>query len=131
MIGYYCLSPTGRDFFYLPHNLFVYTNSRTPEVNYKFEPEVLKRINSAIVDGRLNRKRLEDREWDIHEVEVPDRLLDRFRRVCFHNSNPQKWLKVALDIFNFVEDNYITLIEGDYDDLDDLDDREDPPCSEF
>jgi hypothetical protein len=105
MQGYFCISSTGREFLYLPFNLLVYDSLKNNNLKFCWDPEILAKITLLLKEGKLNRERLEDRAWDIYEIDVPDKFVKKFRYLC-EKKNKKKCSNLASRIFNWIEDNY-------------------------
>ncbi len=111
MQGYFCISSTGREFLYLPFNLFGYNSLRSYDLNFLWEPDVLAKITLLLKEGKLSRERLEDKSWEIHEVDIPDKFVKKFRRLCEKKSQ-KRCLNLASRIFSWIEDSYDSMEMG-------------------
>ncbi len=86
--------------FYAPLNFLAWSNDGE-KFTYKWDPNMLKNLNS-----NLNRRKLEERGWEIHETEVPDSSIKKLHELCFEKT-PKK-----SKIEKLIEDIIYTSIES-------------------
>ncbi|MDD5193026.1 MAG: hypothetical protein PHF67_00400 [Candidatus Nanoarchaeia archaeon] len=137
MRGYFCESNTGRYFLYVPFNLFAYDSLTRNEVNFRFDPSFLARMTLLLKEGKISREILEERNWDVYVVDIPDKRLKKLRKLCSKGKKMEKILKVSESIFRYCEDEFDEVnelesaCEDEYDDVEDYTDdwwkRGDPP----
>ena len=100
MRGYYCVSPGDREFVFVPFVLFSYCpNSRKPVHNW--DENTLENLTLAIKEGKITAERLEDRGWEVHEIEIPKKMIKKFRDFCFKRESEKSINKKADRIFDF------------------------------
>jgi hypothetical protein len=114
MISYFCISNTSREFLYVPFNLLAYNSIRCCDLNFHWDPDVLAKLTLLLKEGKLGRERLENLGWEIYDINIPDILIKKFRGFCQKCKSERKILNLASRIFNWAEDSYDIIEEGDF-----------------
>lgn len=98
MKGYYCVTASKKEFFYVPSVLF--------EVNcplfsrFYFNPSTLENLTLAVKEGRLSRERLEKKGWKVEEVGIPKEFIIDF--INFSRRRHEQKKDTAIDIMRFM-----------------------------
>ena len=112
-------SKEGKEIYYIP-SVLVSTICRG-EVDHLYHPNLLETMNLSIINGKITRNSLEERNWEVWEVDVPDNTIRKFANAF---SNPDEdVLKVKCDRFlSYVLERFQNIIHDNEDDEDYKDD---------
>lgn len=126
------MSKMGRDILWVPSCLAGYYSYKTDKFILR-TPTLLENLNIARIEGRLNKWRLEDKNWDIYEIDIPEIFINDFMRACDKGKKKKRKNKARV-IFDLAEDmvgkidydlGYIEDLENYDDEGDDEDEKED------
>jgi len=105
MKAYYCISKRDREFLYIPFVLFSYCSADSIYVTHRWDKEILSKLTLMIREGKLTKNKLEDSQWSVEEIDIPDRIIEKFTDSCFRRKKEQRLITKADRIFNWVQDH--------------------------
>lgn len=120
MRAYYFIGPTGSEFLYIPLTLFSYRHIKDYDPRHNFAPEVLKKFDRAVLDGRINKYSLEKRDWKLEMMDIPDKMVNDFTNSCFRRRSKRRLNNRASMIFNWAFGHSKLAVESGLRDSDDV-----------
>lgn len=111
--GYYCLTRSDRELYYVPRVLFAhkYLHSCNSRFVFKYEPRLLQRIPNLIKEGKINLDSLNFKEWEATEVEIPQKYVRSFIDACFFSGKKKVIKKMARSLCEFLRETAEGIIE--------------------
>lgn len=100
MKAYYCINRRDVEFLYVPNVLISFQSTLGNEPSHIWDVNDLSKVTLSLKEGRLSRKTLEDKGWQIEEIDIPNRMVELFTDFCFRGKSEKKIVNKANRIFN-------------------------------
>ncbi|VVB78428.1 Uncharacterised protein [uncultured archaeon] len=100
MKAYYCINKRDVEFLYVPFALISYLPTISKDPVHIWDENILSKLTLDIKEGRLSKRNLEKKGWQIEEIDIPYRMVELFNDFCFRKKSDKKITNKANRIFN-------------------------------
>jgi len=114
MKAYYCINKRDVEFLYVPFVLISFQSTLGNEPSHIWDVNDLSKVSLAVKDGRLSRKNLENKGWQVEEIDIPNRMVELFNDFCFRDKSEKKIVNKANRIFNLAQKQIDYEYEGSF-----------------
>ncbi len=111
MLAWYSRKGRDEEILLAPSNFYLYTYRL--DIVYTINPDELSRVDE-LLRRSFSGRGLENSDWRVEEVDIPDEKLTRFRELCFRGAKEDLIFQSIMSIFGDVVQklDYVSIDAG-------------------